>query len=55
MSAASLPAWRRDGAELREAMETAGWQCAASSIDDVSQRVEWAGESAQPETVPWKV
>jgi len=43
-SAASLPAWRRAGAELREAMEAAGWQCAACSIDDVSRRVRWAGQ-----------
>ena len=47
--------------ELREALEAAGWQCAACSIDDVSRRVEWAGEckwkgeGAQAEAVPWRV
>ena len=43
-SVASLPTWRRAGAELREAMEAAGWQCTACSIDDVSRRVRWTGQ-----------
>ena len=45
-------------------MEAAGWQCAACSIDDVSRRVQWAGEAwagegayphAQTEAAPWRV
>ena len=48
-------------------METAGWQCAACSIDDVSRRVQWAGEEwageewagegahLQTEAAPWRV
>ena len=40
---ASLPAWRQDTTVLRDALEAAGWQCAACSVDDVSRRVEWRG------------
>lgn len=38
---ASLPAWRQDTTVLRDALEAAGWQCAACSVDDVSRRIEW--------------
>ena len=37
----SLPTWRRDTLALHDAMEAAGWQCAACSVDDVSRRIEW--------------
>ena len=36
-----LPAWRRDAACLREAMDAAGWDCASCCADDVSRRVNW--------------
>ena len=44
VSVASLPEWRREAAALRESMESAGWHCGACNVDDVTRRVEWAGE-----------
>ena len=44
VSVASLPEWRREAAALQRAMESAGWHCGACNVDDVTRRVEWAGE-----------
>ena len=43
-SVASLGEWRRDAVALRGAMEAAGWQTEACSVDDVTRRVVWGGD-----------
>ena len=41
VSVGSLPAWRRDAAELHVSMAAAGWHCAACCIDDTTRRIKW--------------